>query len=174
MDIENAFRQSAIKKVLYYKELGDKTLMILNDADLHFTPNEESNSIAIIIQHIAGNMFSRWTNFLLTDGEKTNRNRDKEFIDQELNKQQLVSIWNAGWQCFISALKSLTGDDLLKTVYIRKEPMLVIDAINRQMAHYPYHVGQIIYLAKIIKNTDWYNLSIPKGQSQEYNDQQLQ
>ena len=170
MDIATAFFQSAFKRVSYYKELGDKTFLQLNEIEFHFIPNEESNSIATIIQHVAGNMLSRWTDFLTTDGEKISRNRDTEFIEPQLSKQELFSLWNAGWNCFLSALQSLTSDDLLKTIYIRREPLLVVDAINRQLAHYPYHVGQIIYIAKIIKNTDWYNLSIPKGQSQQFNE----
>jgi hypothetical protein len=171
MSIGKSFLQSAIKRLSYYKDLGDKTLEQLNDADLHFTPNEESNSIAIIIQHVGGNMLSRWTDFLTTDGEKEWRNRDTEFEEQHLTKQQLVDFWQKGWSCCLATLSNLTEDDLLKTIYIRSEGLLVIDAINRQLAHYPYHVGQIIYLAKIIKNKYWQNLSIAKGNSAEYNQQ---
>jgi Protein of unknown function (DUF1572) len=168
---DSAFLQSAIKRLTYYKELGDKTLAQLNDADLHFQPNEESNSIAIIIQHVAGNMLSRWTNFLTTDGEKEWRNRDTEFEEQNLTKLQLVDFWNKGWDCCLGTLNALTEDDLLKTIYIRSEGLLAIDAINRQLAHYPYHVGQIIYLARMIKNKDWQNLSIAKGNSAQFNQQ---
>ena len=169
MDIENAFRQSAIKKVLYYKELGDKTLMILIDADLHFTPNEESNSIAIIIQHLYGNMLSRWTNFLTEDGEKEWRKRDAEFEVMNCSKQDLLSFWKEGWKCLLDTLKSLQPTDLDKTIYIRTEPLKVFDAILRQLAHYPYHVGQIVYLGRMIKGDNWKNLSIPKGDSQLFN-----
>jgi Protein of unknown function (DUF1572) len=169
MSIGKSFLQSAIKRLSYYKDLGDKTLGQLNDADLHFTPNEESNSIAIIIQHVAGNMLSRWTNFLTTDGEKEWRNRDTEFEEQHLTKTQLNDFWQKGWNCCLATLSNLTEDDLLKTIYIRSEGLLVIDAINRQLAHYPYHVGQIIYLAKIIKNKNWQNLSIAKGNSAVFN-----
>jgi hypothetical protein len=171
MSIEKSFLQSAIKRLSYYKDLGDKTFAQLSDADFHFKPNEESNSIAIIIQHTAGNMLSRWTDFLTTDGEKEWRNRDVEFEDQDLTKQQLIDFWQKGWDCLLDALNALTGDDLLKTIYIRSEGLLVIDAINRQLAHYPYHVGQIIYVAKIIKNTNWHNLSIAKGNSAAFNNQ---
>jgi hypothetical protein len=171
MSIGKSFLQSAIKRLSYYKELGDKTLEQLNDADFHFQPNEESNSIAIIIQHTAGNMLSRWTNFLTTDGEKEWRNRDVEFEEQHLTKQQLVDFWQKGWHCLLGALNTLTDEDLLKTIYIRSEGLLVIDAINRQLAHYPYHVGQIIYVAKIIKNKDWQNLSIARGNSAQFNEQ---
>jgi len=169
MSIGSSFLQSAIKRLSYYKELGDKALAQLNDADLHFQPNEESNSIAIIIQHTAGNMLSRWTNFLTADGEKEWRNRDTEFEEQHLTKQQLVDFWQKGWDCCLGALHSLTEEDLLKAIYIRSEGLPAIDAINRQLAHYPYHVGQIIYLARIIKNKDWQNLSIAKGNSEQFN-----
>ncbi len=171
MNIGTSFLQSAIKRLSYYKELGEKTFAQLTDTDFHYQPNEASNSIAIIIQHMAGNMLSRWTDFLTTDGEKELRNRDKEFEEQQLSKQLLMELWDKGWQCFLEALKSLTDDDLLKTIHIRSEGLLVVDAINRQLAHYPYHVGQIIYVAKIIANNNWQNLSVAKGQSDEYNRQ---
>ena len=171
MSIGKSFLESAIKRLSYYKELGDKTFEQLKDQDFHFTPNAESNSIALIIQHTAGNMLSRWTDFLTTDGEKEWRNRDAEFEEQNLSKQQLIDFWQKGWDCLLNSLNALTEEDLLKTIYIRSEGLLVIDAINRQMAHYPYHVGQIIYLARIIKNEDWQNLSIPKGQSNQFNQQ---
>jgi len=169
MTIEKIFLQSAIKRLSYYKELGDKTFAQLTDADFHYQPNEVSNSIAIIIQHVAGNMLSRWTDFLTSDGEKDWRNRDSEFEEQQMNKQQLLEFWEKGWQCCLDALNALKEDDLLKTIYIRSEGLSVVDAINRQLAHYPYHAGQIIYLGKIIANNNWKNLSIPKGQSQIFN-----
>jgi hypothetical protein len=171
MSIGLSFLQSAIKRLSYYKDLGDKTLAQLNDADFHFQPNEASNSIAIIIQHVAGNMLSRWTDFLTTDGEKEWSNRDTEFEEQHLTKQQLVDFWQKGWDCCLGSLHSLTEEDLLKTIYIRSEGLLAMDAINRQLAHYPYHVGQIICLAKMIKNSDWQNLSIAKGNSDQFNQQ---
>lgn len=167
----NSFLQSAIKRLSYYKELGDKTFDQLDEDDLYFQPNEESNSIAIIIGHMAGNMLSRWTDFLTSDGEKEWRNRDAEFENQNLTKQQLIDLWQKGWNCCLGALNALTEDDLLKTVHIRNEGLQVIDAVNRQLAHYPYHVGQIIYIGKIIKNTDWQNLSIEKGRSVQFNRQ---
>ena len=169
--ISNAFLQSVTKRLTYYKDLGDKTFEQLNEADFHFTPNAESNCVALIIQHMAGNMLSRWTDFLTTDGEKDWRNRDTEFQEQNLTKQQLIDLWQKGWNCLLSSLNSLTEEDLLKTIYIRSEGLLVVDAINRQLAHYPYHVGQIIYLAKVIKNEDWQNLSIAKGLSKQFNNQ---
>jgi Protein of unknown function (DUF1572) len=169
MPIETIFLQSAIKRLSYYKDLGDKTFAQLTDADFYYQPNEVSNSIAIIIQHMAGNMLSRWTNFLTTDGEKDWRNRDTEFEVQQLSKQQLIALWQKGWNCCLDALHALKEEDLLKTIYIRSEGLLVLDAINRQLAHYPHHVGQIIYVGKIITNNNWQNLSIAKGQSTQFN-----
>ena len=162
------FLDSAIKRLTYYKELGDKTFAQLTDDDFHFIPAEECNSIAIIIQHMHGNMLSRWTNFLTTDGEKEWRKRDAEFEDQQLNKVQLLNLWEEGWNCFLNAVKSLSDNDLEKTIYIRSQPLSVIDAFYRQFAHYPYHVGQIIYTAKVLKNKIWQNLSVEKGRSVEY------
>lgn len=170
MNIGTEFLQSAIKRLKYYKELGDKTFAQLSETDLHFRPNTESNSIAVNIRHLAGNMLSRWTDFLHTDGEKDWRNRDTEFEEQYLSKDQLIALWEKGWGCLFGALESLTENDLLKTIHIRQEGLLVVDAINRQLAHYPYHVGQIIYTARIIRDNNWTNLSIPKGASVQFND----
>lgn len=169
MSIEKDFLRSVIKRLAYYKDLGDKTFAQLNNTDFHYQPNEASNSIAIIIQHIAGNMLSRFTGFLTTDGEKEWRNRDTEFEEKHLSKEQLVEFWEKGWKCCLDTLESLNEEDLLKTIYIRSEPLTVADAINRQLAHYPYHIGQIIYVARMIKDNEWKNLSIPKGQSQQFN-----
>ena len=170
MSLATAFLQSAIKRCSYYKDLGDKAIEQLSDADLHYRPDENSNSIAIIIQHMAGNMLSRWTNFLTTDGEKEWRNRDTEFEGQHVSKNELIEFWNKGWQCFLDALNSLTENDLLKTIYIRSEGLLVVDAVNRQLAHYPYHVGQSVYIGRMIKTKSWQSLSIPKGNSAAYLD----
>lgn len=169
MSTAKEFLTTAIRRLKYYKDLGDKTFEQLNEWDFHYQPNDESNSIAVIIQHLSGNMQSRWKNFLTEDGEKEWRQRDDEFIVHQYNKQQLVELWEKGWNCFFSALESLKKKDLKKTVHIRQEPLTVIDAINRQLAHYPYHIGQIIYIAKIIKSKTWKNLSIPKGESTSYN-----
>jgi len=168
--IGNIFLQSAVKRLGYYKELGDKTFNTLTEADFHYQPNEESNSIAVIIQHLSGNMISRWTNFLTSDGEKEWRNRDQEFEITGNSKEQLLVMWEQGWEVCLGAIKALAEGDLLKTIYIRNEGLMVVDAINRQLAHYPYHVGQIIYVAKIIKNEKWESLSIPRNKSQQFND----
>ena len=161
--LKSVFLDSAIKRLTYYKELGERTFGQLNDNDFQFLPNEESNSIAIIIQHMSGNMLSRWTNFLTEDGEKEWRQRDAEFETLPTSKDELIALWNKGWDCCLDAIKSLSDADLLKTVTIRSEALTVVDAINRQLAHYPYHVGQIIYIGKLIKNHDWQNLSMPRN-----------
>ena len=172
--LAETFLSSYIKRSTYYKELADKTFAQLSEADFHYQPNEASNSIAIIIQHLVGNMLSRFTNFLTEDGEKEWRNRDTEFEEQQLSKEALLQKWEEGWACYLSTVKNLTTDDLLKTITIRSEELSVVDALNRQLAHYPYHVGQIVYIGRMIKNKEWQSLSIPKGQSQQFNDQMQQ
>jgi len=162
MSLGSIYLESVIKRMLGYKELADKTFSQLEEKDFHFQPNETSNSIAIIIQHVSGNMMSRWTNFLTEDGEKTWRARDEEFEEQTHSREQLIDIWDKGWECMLQSLRSLTENDLLKTIHIRNEPLSAVDAINRQLAHYPYHVGQILYIGKIIKDDQWKNLSMPK------------
>ncbi len=169
MSITKEFLASAIRRLKYYKDLGDKTFEQLADADFNYQPTEESNSIAIIIQHMAGNMLSRWTNFLTEDGEKEWRQRDDEFEVHNYNKDQLLEFWEKGWACFFTAIEPLSKEDLKKIIYIRKGPLTVIDAINRQLAYYPYHAGQIIFIAKMIKDKDWKNLSIEKKHSKSYN-----
>lgn len=169
MNLGEEYLVTVIRRLKYYKELGEKTFEQLEEKDFHFQPSSESNSIAVIIQHVAGNMLSRWTNFLTEDGEKEWRDRDDEFEVHSYSKQQLVDIWNKGWEVFLNTLESLTEKDLLKTIYIRGESLSAIDAISRQLAHYPYHIGQIVYIGRLIKNNDWKNLSIPKKASQQYN-----
>ena len=169
MTIETEFLRSVLIRFKEYKSLGEKTFAQLTDEEMLRQPNEASNSIAIIIQHMHGNMLSRWTDFLTSDGEKAWRTRDAEFEDQNSSKEKLIALWQEGWTLFLDTLKSLSAADLEKNIYIRKETLSVIDAINRQMAHYPYHVGQIIFIAKMIKNKDWQNLSIPKGRSAAFN-----
>ena len=169
MSLAENFLSSYIKRSSYYKELGDKTFEQITEPDFHYQPNKESNSIAIIIQHLVGNMLSRFTNFLTEDGEKPWRNRDTEFEEQQLSKDQLLKKWNEGWDCFLSVVKSLTEDDLQKTITIRSEELTVVDALNRQLAHYPYHVGQIVYIGRMIKAEQWKTLSIAKGKSDEFN-----
>lgn len=145
------------------KELGDKTFLQLKDEDFFWSPDEESNSIAIIIRHLSGNMISRWTDFLTTDGEKENRKRDEEF--EKLfytDKDDVLSRWEKGWKRLFDTLESLTENDLLKEVRIRNQPHTVIQAINRQMTHYGYHIGQIVYIGKHLESGNWKSLSIPR------------
>lgn len=161
---------STIKRLRYYKTLGERTFeQLQHNEDFLFQPNAASNSIAIIIQHLHGNMLSRWTNFLTEDGEKEWRKRDEEFGVIQYTRAQLIDMWSTGWACFLGTLESLTEEDLLKTITIRREPLIVIDAINRQLAHYPYHVGQIVYIGRLIKDQAWKSLSIEPGKSAEYN-----
>ncbi len=169
MHIEEAFLQSSIKKFKTQKSLGDKTFTQLDDKDLLLKPSKESNSIAVIVQHMSGNMLSRWTNFLTEDGEKSWRERDKEFEDGLQTKEAVLAAWNKGWDCVLGVLESLKPDDLMKTITIRSEPLLVVDAIVRQLDHYGYHVGQIVYIGRIIKDEAWQSLSIPKNKSQHFN-----
>lgn len=169
MNFAEEFLASAVKRFKEYKALGEKTFAQLNDDEMLWQPNKASNSIAIIIQHLRGNMVSRWTAFLTEDGEKSWRKRDEEFEVQGLNKDALLQLWNEGWTVFLNSLESLTEDDLLKTVTIRSQPLVVIDAINRQLAHYSYHVGQLVYLGRWMKGDGWQSLSIPKGGSVVYN-----
>jgi hypothetical protein len=165
------YLDSAIKRLLTYKSLGEKTFGQLNEDDFRYAPNDQSNSIAVIIRHMHGNMISRWTNFLTEDGEKEGRNRDLEFSPPAASREALIALWEEGWYCLFNALRSLKDEDLLKTIYIRHEPLIAIDAINRQLAHYPHHVGQIVYIGKMICNERWQNLSIPRGASGDFNRQ---
>ncbi|MES2005346.1 MAG: DUF1572 family protein [Bacteroidota bacterium] len=165
---ETGFLKDTIKRFRYYKELGDKTFEQIAEPAFFFQPSSESNSIAVIIQHMYGNMLSRWTNFLTEDGEKEWRRRDAEFEPMQCSKQDLLAFWNDGWKCMLDTLENLTPQDLTKTVTIRTEPLSVYDAILRQLAHYPYHVGQIVYIGHLVKNEQWASLSIPKGNSTQY------
>ena len=169
MNIEQTFLESSIKKFRSQKALGEKTFAQLNDADFLFKPSSESNSIAIIVQHLYGNMLSRWTNFLREDGEKSWRNRDAEFEESLKTKEGVLNAWNSGWACVLNTLEKLKPEDVLKTITIRSQPLLVIDAIIRQIDHYGYHVGQIVYIGRMIKDTAWQSLSIPKNKSGEFN-----
>jgi hypothetical protein len=169
----NSYLPSIGKQFEYYKSLGEKTFDQLTDADIHWQYNSESNSIAIITKHIVGNMRSRWTNFLTEDGEKTWRERDQEFEDTYSNKEDMLTAWNVGWNCLFNAIKPLTNDQLEHIVYIRNQGHTVTEAINRQLAHYAYHIGQIVFLGKMIQGNHWKSLSIPKGKSSHYNQEKF-
>lgn len=163
------FIDSARKQFKYYRTLGDKTFDQLDEQDLFYKPDPESNSISIIVHHLSGNMLSRWSGFLIEDGEKTWRNRDKEFQEVLKSKAEVLEAWNNGWNCLMEVIDRLTSEDLLKITYIRNQGHTVIEAINRQLAHYPYHIGQILFLGKMIKKNKWQSLSIPKGKTLGFN-----
>jgi hypothetical protein len=165
MSFQTGFLRDVIKRFKGYKELGDKTFAQLQDTEFFYRPGSDSNSIAIIVQHIYGNMLSRWTNFLTEDGEKEWRKREAEFEVMEATRADIVAFWEEGWKCLFDTLESLQPEDLDKTVTIRSEPLKVYDAILRQLAHYPYHVGQIVYIGHMLRNDQWQSLSIPKGGS---------
>ena len=148
------YLESIKKRFNQYKSLGDKTMEQLSEENLFWQYNDQSNSIAIIVQHLYGNMLSRWTNFLTEDGEKEWRDRDAEFEKVIKTKEELILKWDAGWECLFNVLETISKEDLDKIIYIRKEPLSVVDAINRQLAHYSYHVGQIVYLGKMQLNND--------------------
>src|SRR6218665_3053420 len=169
MSFEDHFLENTIGVFINYRNLAEKSFAQLSsDADFHYTPDPESNSIAIIIKHMSGNMISRWTDFLTTDGEKPTRNRDGEFMEGAETREQLMEKWNEGWKVFMDTLHSLKGEDMMKIITIRGEGLTVTQALNRQTAHYAYHVGQIVYLAKHLKSKDWNSLSIPKNKSNDH------
>jgi hypothetical protein len=165
----NDYLTSSLKQFAYYKSLGEKTMTQLSDEQLFYHFNEESNSIAMLVKHLWGNMRSRWTDFLTSDGEKEWRNRDSEFADDIKSREELMQKWEEGWSCLFNALENLDTTDLEKEVFIRNMGHSVVEAINRQMFHYAYHIGQIVFLGKMARNDEWTSLSIPKGQSQAYN-----
>lgn len=171
--MEKEFLESVMKQFEYYKKLGEKTFDQLNDDGLFWKYNSESNSIAIIVNHLSGNMLSRWSGFLTTDGEKEWRNREEEFENTIPFKQDLLSIWRKGWNCLFETLKSLKKEDLVKEIFIRYEGYIVVEAINRQLAHYSYHVGQIVFIGKLLKDEKWKSLSIPRGESKKYNEEKF-
>lgn len=170
--MQNDFIKSARKQFEYYKLLGDKTMQQLSDEQLFWNYNEESNSIATIVKHLWGNMLSRWTNFLTTDGEKESRNRDAEFDNDTPTRQVVLERWEEGWACLFQALDSLNPDDLTSIIYIRNQGHTVTEAIHRQLAHYPYHVGQMVFIGKMLA-TQWASLSVPRGKSSDFNQEKF-
>jgi hypothetical protein len=164
------YLEDSIASLRAYKKLADKALDQLNEDEFFITLDEEANSIAIIMKHMAGNMFSRWTDFLTTDGEKPDRNRDMEFvIEPKTGKDDVLAYWEKGWQRVFAALEPLGPEDLGRTVLIRGEEHTIIQAINRQLMHYANHIGQIIFLAKHFRSAEWKSLSIPRNRSAEFN-----
>lgn len=166
--MKSNYLESVLKQFEYYKLLGEKTFEQLTEEQLFWQFNSESNSIAIIVKHLWGNMLSRWTDFLTTDGEKDWRHRETEFNGKIRTKEELLIKWNEGWNCLLDAVILLTEEDIKREIFIRNQGHTVIEAINRQLAHYAYHVGQIVFIGKMLKNENWVSLSIPKGNSTIY------
>ncbi len=169
METNDLYLESVKKQFLYYKTIGEKAIEQLEPKKLFISFNEETNSIAMIIQHLSGNMLSRWTDFRTTDGEKEWRNRDEEFEEKIDTKELLMQCWDKGWNCFFEALHSISPKQLNDIIYIRNEGHTIVEAINRQLAHYPYHIGQIVFYAKMLSEKEWNSLSIPKNKSNNYN-----
>lgn len=173
---ENAFAAAYLDEAQRafrgYKRLAEGTFSQLQDDEFFYTPDGESNSMAILIKHMAGNLRSRWTDFLTMDGEKPDRNRDQEFVldkDKKVSREELMRWWENGLKCATDSLAALKPEDLGRTVYIRGDAHTVLQAINRSLAHFAYHVGQMLYLGKHIRKGEWKSLSIPKGKSAEFN-----
>ncbi len=167
--VGKVFLKSAIAKYQAPKDLAERAIVQLSDEKLHQPLDENTNSVAIIMKHLAGNMLSRWTDFLTTDGEKQWRNRDREFVDDLPSRDDLMAFWQRGWEGLSSTLNTLTEDDLTKTVPIRGKPHNVIEAIHRELDHYGYHVGQIVLVARVLAKDNWTTLTVPRGESEEYN-----
>ena len=164
------YSEDVLKSFRAYKKLAEKAIAQVSDEEFFVTLDEESNSVAVIMKHMAGNMFSRWTDFLTSDGEKPNRNRDMEFvIEPQTTKDDVIDYWERGWTCVFEALEPLRPEDFEKKVTIRGDEHTIVQAINRQMTHYAYHVGQIVFLAKHFRSAEWKSLSIPRNRSAEFN-----
>jgi hypothetical protein len=168
-EFSTSYLRDAEKTLRYYKHLGERAIAQASDDALMVCLDTESNSIALIVKHMAGNMRSRWTDFLTSDGEKPNRDRNTEFEAPPGNRAELLAMWDEGWKCTFEALAPLSDADLGRTVLIRKEPHSVMQAIQRQVAHYSYHIGQIVFLAKHCAGERWTSLSIPRGKSTDVN-----
>jgi len=171
-NISQHFLETTIKVFALYKKEAEGAMAQLSEQELFYAPTPESNSVAVIAKHLWGNMLSRWTDFLTSDGEKDWRDRDSEFEAADIKtKAELIKKWEEGWACMFNALNPLTPADLARKVYIRGEEYTVLRAMQRQLAHYSSHIGQIVYVAKMIKGKGWNTLSIPKGKSKEFNQQ---
>ena len=169
MDFQENYLSNIKFEFQRYKALGDKTFEQLSEEDIHWKYAETDNSIAIIVKHLSGNMLSRWTNFLVEDGEKSWRNREMEFEGPYTSKSDMISAWNQGWECVFDALKTVNASNFDTKVKIRGEEHTIVEAANRQLGHYASHVGQIVFLGKMIRGEDWKSLSIPKGGSEAFN-----
>jgi hypothetical protein len=169
LEFTTSYIKDALAVFRYYKQLAERAMEQVTDEQLFAALDPEANSIAIVVKHMAGNMRSRWTDFLTADGEKPNRNRDSEFVDPPATRNQLLAEWENGWACVFNAIDPLTDADLGRTITIRGESHSVMQAINRQLAHYAHHVGQIVMLAKHFARHRWQSLSVPRNQSAEFN-----
>jgi len=169
MSLTENYLSSVTAQFEYYKLLGERTFSQLSEEQLFWRYNEESNSIAIIVNHLSGNMKSRWTNFLTTDGEKEWRNRELEFESVIQSREELNEYWTTGWDCVFTALKSISPENIDTQVYIRNQGHSIVEAVHRQLAHYAYHIGQVVYIGSMLKGSDWESLSIPKGKSSDFN-----
>jgi Protein of unknown function (DUF1572) len=168
MDLGTVFIEDVVAQFQFLKKLAEKAIARLDDRELFVALDGESNSVAVIMRHVGGNLRSRWTDFLTSDGEKPDRNRDTEF-EQPADRAGLMAVWDGGWRALFESLDALRTEDLLKTVYIRAEAHSVVKAIDRSLQHTAYHVGQIVFLAKHLKADSWESLSIPRGQSAAFN-----
>ena len=164
-----SYIEDSVSLFRYYKKLSEGAMEQLSDEQLFTALDEEMNSVAIIVKHMAGNMRSRWTDFLTSDGEKSDRNRDTEFVAPPATRSEVMRVWNDGWEKVFQTLEPLSAADLEREVFIRGEPHSVMQAINRQIAHYAYHCGQIVFLAKHLKGSSWKSLSVPRNKSAEFN-----
>ena len=171
LQFTTSYIEDSLTLFRYYKKLAERAMAHIADEQLVASLDCEMNSIATVVKHMAGNMRSRWTGFLTTDGEKPDRNRDSEFVDPPATREAVLALWEEGWQQLFSALEGLSDEDLQRTVTIRGEAHSVMQAINRQMAHYSYHCGQIVFLAKHFAAADWQSLSVPRHRSADFNNQ---
>ncbi len=169
LELAENYKQDALNSFRSYKKLAERAIAQLSDGDFFILIDPEANSVALIVKHIGGNLHSRWRDFLNSDGEKPDRDRDLEFEIRGDSRESLMAFWESGWQTLFDNLEPLTPGDLLRTVTIRGEPHTVVEAINRQLTHYSYHIGQVVFLAKHLRSSEWRNLSVPKRQSKQFN-----
>jgi len=173
MNYQENYIKSALFEFQRYKTLGDKTFAQLSDTDIHWVNSEYDNCVAIIVKHMVGNMLSRWTNFFTEDGEKTWRDRETEFVNSYHSKSEMIQSWEKGWKCLFTALESIDSHNFDSEIKIRGEAHTIFEAVNRQLAHYANHVGQIVYIGRMIKGQIWVSLSIPKGKSTDFNEEKF-
>lgn len=169
LELAENYKEDALTSFRSYKKLAERAVNQLSDSDFFALIDPEANSVAIIVKHIAGNLHSRWRDFLNSDGEKPDRDRDLEFEIAGYSRESLMAFWDSGWQTLFDNLEPLTAEDISRSVTIRGEPHTVVEAVNRQLTHYSYHIGQIVFLAKHLRSSEWKNLSVPKDQSQQFN-----